>query len=129
MWFTVARSNTYSPSPARVAPGVRGACCAMAVSSAGRTRSRKGACRGRGAEQRLCTGAQDLGLLARRDREAADLQHAVGHAHVVGIVAAQQHALGAGIVDQELEHLLRMHDGVEVEAIERIGRRLAELAL
>ncbi len=34
MWFTLARSNTYSPSPARLAPGVRATCCDIVVSSA-----------------------------------------------------------------------------------------------
>src|SRR2546422_860809 len=57
MWFTAARSNTYSPSPARLAPGVR-----------------------------------------------------------------------ARIADEEFEHRFRVHDGIEIEALERIRRRLPKLA-
>ncbi len=65
---------------------------------------------------------------AGRNRQAANLRHALRHAHVEGIVAAEQHAVGARFADEEFEHVLRMHDGIEIEALERIGRRLRQPA-
>ena len=47
----------------------------------------------------------------------ANLQHAIRHAHVEGIVAAEHHPFGAGTADEEFERLFRVHDGVKVEAL------------
>jgi len=37
--------------------------------------------------------------------------------------------LAAGIADEKRERLLRVHDGIEIEALERLRRRFCELAL
>src|SRR5262245_22303748 len=135
MWFTWARSNTYSPSPARVAPGVRAACCAMVIllavfyfcrSPSGEF-PRRGLVAGR--EQSPRAPAQNRALVTRRNRKASDLQHTVRHSHIERIIAAEKHAVGTGIVDQELEHLLRVHDGVEIKPVDRLGRRFRQLLL
>src|SRR5215831_5231754 len=139
MWFTAARSNTYSPSPARLAPGVRATCrdifrllrfpAALSptkgASAASGKRPRLVA---RRAEQRPRPPAEDGRLLGFRNRQAAHLRHALRHAHVEGIVAAEQHAVGAHVADEEFEHRFRVHDGIEIEALERIRRRLPKLA-
>src|SRR5262245_64091054 len=139
MWFTAARSNTYSPSPARLAPGVRATCCDIfcllrfpllsstkRVSTASGERPRLVASR---AEQRPRPSAENDRLIGGRNRQAANLRHALRHAHVEGIVAAEQHAVGARIADEEFKHLFRVHDGIEIEALERIRRRFPKLAL
>src|SRR4051794_41414300 len=111
MWFTLARSNRYSPSPARVAPGVRAASCDMFPTSVVHIILRaSGGCprrclASRRAQQRLCPPAQDGCLVAGRDGQAADLEHAVRHAHVEGIVAAEQDAIDTGIADQKFQHI------------------------
>src|SRR5262249_53148156 len=64
----------------------------------------------------------------RRNRQAANLGPALRHAHVEGIVTAEQHAVGTRIADEELEHLFRVHDGIEIEALERIRWRFSKLA-
>src|SRR5262249_25485707 len=114
MWFTAARSNTYSPSPARLAPGVRATCCdifrllrfAAALSPTDQVSSgdaaRLAAAR---AEHRPRSPAENGRLLGGRNRQAANLRHALRHAHVEGIVAAEQHAVGARIADEESEYL------------------------
>src|SRR5262249_4714283 len=139
MWFTAARSNTYSPSPARLAPGVRATCRDIfrllrfpaALSSTKRAPTASGKrprlVAGR-AEQRQSPSAENGRLLGGRNRQAANLRHALGHAHVEGIVAAEQHAVGARIADEEFERRFRVHDGIEIEALERIRRRLPKLA-
>src|SRR5262249_11549884 len=137
MWFTAARSNTYSPSPARLAPGVRATCCdifrllrsAAALSSTERVssgeRARLVAAR---AEQRPRLPTENGRLLGGRNRQAANLCHALRHAHVERIVAAEQHAVGARIADEEFEHLFRVHDGIEIETLERLRWRFSKLA-
>src|SRR5271166_3719929 len=150
MWFTLARSNRYSPLPARLAPGVRASalCCDIFVSWSAVTcrlvvgylpvtwgsSCRSGECARRCAagdspEQGLRRRAEYRSLLRRPDREAANLQHAIRHAHVERVVAAEQHAIRAGAADEEFESIFRVHDGVEVEPLERVGRRLRELLL
>src|SRR6266540_5451363 len=136
---TIMRSpSTYSPLPARLAPGVRAACCDMygspplaadvvarlAKSAASGERPRR-----RGVEQRPRPPAKNDRLVGGRNRQAANLRHTLRHTHVEGVIAAEQHALGAGITDQELERLLRVHDGIEIEALERLCRRFGKLAL
>src|SRR5262252_11097486 len=140
MWFTAARSNTYSPSPARLAPGVRPTCRDIfrllrfpaALSSTKRAPTASGKrprlVSGR-AEQRPRPSAENGRLLGGRNRQAANLRHALRHAHVEGIIAAEQHAVGARIADEEVEHLFRVHDSIEIEAFERIRRRLAKHSL
>src|SRR5262249_23015946 len=137
MWFTAARSNRYSPSPARLAPGVRATCCDIfrllpfpaALSSTERVSSGKRprlvACR---AQQRPRPPAENGRLLGGRNRQAANLRHALRHAHVEGIVAAEQHAVGARVADEEFEYLFRVHDGIEIEALERLRWRFSKLA-
>ena len=49
---------------------------------------------------------------------------AIEHRHVVGVVTAEQHALGARLLDQKLQRLIGMRDGV-VEKAADDGRRLA----
>src|SRR6516225_9295760 len=111
MWFTAARSNTYSPSPARLAPGVRATCRDIlrllrfpaALSSTKRAPTASGKrprlVAGR-AEQRPRPPAENGRLLGGRNRQAANLRHALRHAHVEGIVAAEQHAVGTRIADE-----------------------------
>src|SRR6266550_3562306 len=147
MWFTLARSNTYSPLPARFAPGVRAACCCdMFVSSILsafrsasslfepedarlRTIASGERPRRRSLEQCPRPSAENGGLISGRNRQAANLRHALRHPHVEGVIAAEQHALGAGIAHEKRERLLRVHDGIEIEALERLRRRFGELAL
>src|SRR5262245_8780075 len=137
MWFTAARSNTYSPSPARLAPGVRATCCDIfrllrfpaALSSTERDSSRDRApLVAARAERPPRSPAENGRLVGGRNRQAANLRHALRHAHVEGIVAAEQHAVGARIADEESEYLFRVHDGIEIEALERIRRRFSKLA-
>src|SRR5262249_21287971 len=80
------------------------------------------------AEQRPRPPAENGRLLGGRNRQAANLRHALRHAHVEGIVAAEQHAVGTRIADEELEHLFRVHDGIEIEALERLRWRFPKLA-
>src|SRR3954447_5228246 len=135
MWFTLARSNRYSPSPARVAPGVLAASCDIVSSSVVNIILRASGGRprrclaSRRAQQRLCPPPQDGCLVAGWYGQAADLEHAVRHAHVEGIVAAEQDAIDTRIADQKFQHVLRVHDGIEVEPSKRLRRRLGQLVL
>src|SRR5262249_58417773 len=72
--------------------------------------------------------AETARLVSGRSRQAENMRHALGHAYVEGIVAAEQHAVGARIADEEFEHRFRVHDGIEIEALERIRRRFPKLA-
>src|SRR5262249_40282874 len=96
---------------------------ALASSATSGERSR------RGVEKCQRAAAEDSCLVSGRNRQAAHVRHAIRHAHVEGIIAAEQHPLGARIADQERERLLRVHDGIEVKALERLRRRLGKPAL
>ena len=58
---------------------------------------------------------QDRRLVGIGNLQAAHVLHAIHHAHVVGIVAAEHDMVGADQADHGLERLARMQDGVVEE--------------
>ena len=70
-----------------------------------------------------------LALSSSEIRKPRTWLHAVQHAHVVGIVAAEQHVVGADLLDQEFQHRRGMQDGVVEEALGDVLRLLRHVLL
>ena len=71
------------------------------------------------AENRVAVGGGDIGGL--------DLPHAFAGAHVVGIIAAEKDAVGAGRADQKFQRRLGVGDGVVAQAVEITLRRMFQM--
>src|SRR5271170_4153735 len=64
------------------------------------------------AQNRRRVSAENCVAIGGGKLERADVPHAIQHAHVVGIIAAEKDAVGADGSDQELQRGLGMQDGV-----------------
>src|SRR6516165_10753246 len=97
MWFTAARSNTYSPSPARLAPGVRATC-------------------------------RDILRLLRFPAALSSTKRAPTASGKRPRLVAGRAKQRPRPPDEEFEYLFRVHDGIEIEALERLRWRFSKLA-
>src|SRR5215475_127195 len=76
------------------------------------------------ADQRQRAAAEDHLLVDVGDRQRPHLPRAFERSHVVGIVATEHDAAGAGEAHQAFELWLGVQDGVEIERLERGVRRV-----
>src|SRR5579864_2623061 len=81
------------------------------------------------AQKRRRMAAEDGVAVGRRDVERTHMPHAIHHAHVVRIIAAEKHTVGAGRGDQKLERRLGVTDRVVTEALEVFFRRMFQMHL
>ena len=72
---------------------------------------------------------EDRRLVGVGNVQAPHMRHAIEHGHVVRVIAAEQHALGADMADHEFQHRRRMQDGVVVEAPGDVLRLLLDVLL
>src|SRR3989441_1067210 len=74
-------------------------------------------------QQAGCVTSHDLPFLKRGQLlDSADESHRVLHAHVVGVVGAEQDVIGAEALDQVMEHAGIEGEAVEIELLQVAGR-------
>src|SRR5213592_1737647 len=74
-------------------------------------------------QQPGCVASHDLSFLKRGQLpDSADESHRVLHAHVVGVVGAEQDVIGAEALDQVMEHAAIEGEAVEIELLQVAGR-------